>query len=219
MQLDQAHGSGVDSQLRDGLATLGLSLTEKQISRLIGYCALLQKWNRVYNLTAIREPSRFVSHHLLDSLAVLPHLEADRIIDVGSGAGLPGIPLAIARPEWTVMLLDSNHKRGAFLRQAVAELGLQNSDVHIARAEDWHPPGRCQVAISRAFSDIGGFVEASRHFLGPEGVFAAMKGVYPHEELAQLPGDVEVASVVPLVVPGLRAARHLALLRLREPLG
>ncbi len=202
-------------QLGQGLVGLGLTLSSEAQTRLLQYLALLSKWNRTYNLTAIREPSRLVSHHLLDSLAVLPHLEGTSIVDVGSGAGLPGIPLAIARPEWNVVLLDSNHKKGAFLRQAVLELNLRDTQVVTFRAEQWRPVQCFDVVISRAFSDLPGFVETARHLCRPGALLAAMKGVHPDEELAQLGSDVRVRKVLALRVPGLRAARHLVLL---EPL-
>lgn len=199
-------------QLSQGLAALGLTLSPEAQSRLMQYLALLSKWNRIYNLTAIREPSRLVSHHLLDSLAVLPYLEGTSVVDVGSGAGLPGIPLAVARPEWRVVLLDSNHKKAAFLRQAVLELNLRDTQVVTDRAEHWHPVHRFDVAISRAFSDLPAFVETAQHLCRAGGVLAAMKGVHPDEELAQLAPEVRVRKIVALDVPGLRAARHLVLL-------
>ncbi len=202
-----------DVQLGEGLAGLGLNLSAETQTRLLRYLALLSKWNRTYNLTAIREPSRLVRHHLLDSLAVLPYLDGSAIVDVGSGAGLPGIPLAVAQPEWRVVLLDSNHKKGAFLRQAVLELKLQNTEVVTARVERWNPARLFDVAISRAFSDLPGFVEAAGRLCAPAGVLAAMKGVYPDEELAQLGSRARVLKVVPLHVPGLQAARHLVLLQ------
>jgi 16S rRNA (guanine527-N7)-methyltransferase len=202
-----------DVQLGEGLAGLGLNLSAETQTRLLQYLALLTKWNRTYNLTAIREPSRLVSHHLLDSLAVLPYLEGSSIVDVGSGAGLPGIPLAVVQREWRVVLLDSNHKKSAFLRQAVLELKLDNTELVTARAEQWNPARLFDVVISRAFSDLPGFVEAARHLCAPAGVLAAMKGVYPDGELAQLGSSARVLKVVPLHVPGLHAARHLALLQ------
>jgi 16S rRNA (guanine527-N7)-methyltransferase len=208
--------AGVEQQLDEGLPQLGLSLSAHARGQLLRYLVLLQKWNRVYNLTAIRQAGRLVSHHLLDSLSALPHLSGPRVIDVGSGAGLPGIPLAIARPDWQVMLLDSNHKKGAFLRQALIELELPNAQVAITRAEEWCSTQLGTTAVSRAFSDLAGFVEASRHMVLPGGILAAMKGVYPHEELAQLPAGVLVDGVVPLQVPELGAARHLVLLRVAE---
>lgn len=208
--------AGADRQLDDGLAQLDLPLDSASRERLVRYLGLLQKWNRVYNLTAIRDPGRMLSHHILDSLSIIPHLRGCTLVDVGSGAGLPGIPLAVARPDWKVTLLDSNHKRGAFLRQVALELGLANVEVVTSRAEDWHPSVRLQVAVSRAFSDLAGFVQAARHLVVPGGILAAMKGVFPDEEIMQLPPDVRVEAVVPLTVPLLREARHLVLLRVSE---
>lgn len=204
-----------ESQLRQGLADLRLELPPTAQASLLQYLNLLAKWNRTYNLTAIREPSRLVSHHLLDSLAVLPHLEAMSVADVGSGAGLPGIPLALARPAWRMALLDSNHKKGAFLRQAVVELKLKNVQIVTDRAENWRPAEGFDIVISRAFADLSGFVEAGRHLCRSGGLLAAMKGVHPDEELASLGQDASLERVVSLDVPGLGAARHLVLLRPR----
>jgi 16S rRNA (guanine527-N7)-methyltransferase len=201
-------------QLAQGLTDLGAVLPAGAEERLLRYLALLRKWNRVYNLTAIREQQRLVTHHILDSLAVLPHLPPGSIVDVGSGPGLPGVPLAIARPGDPVMLLDSNHKKGAFLRQVIIDCELRNAQLHIGRAEDWHPAESFAVVISRAFSDLPGFVEAAGHLTAPNGVLAAMKGVYPDEELALLPATVvRIERVVRLEVPGLKADRHLVLMR------
>jgi 16S rRNA (guanine527-N7)-methyltransferase len=200
-------------QLAQGLTDLSAVLPAGADERLLRYLALLRKWNRVYNLTAIREQQRLVTHHILDSLAVLPHLPPGSIVDVGSGPGLPGVPLAIARPGDPVMLLDSNHKKAAFLRQVIIDCELRNAQVHIGRAEDWRPAESFAVVISRAFSDLPGFVEAARHLAAPTGVLAAMKGVYPDEELALLPATVRVERVVRLEVPGLKADRHLVLMR------
>jgi len=203
----------LEQQLDRGVTDLGLAISQSDRAKLIAYLGLLQKWNRVYNLTAIREQARLVSYHLLDSLAVVPHLSGGSIVDVGSGAGLPGIPLAIARPQWELILLESNHKKGTFLKQAVIELGLPNVTVCIERSENWHPAQRVDIAISRAFSDLAGFVDAVRHAIQPGGAFAAMKGVHPDEEIEQLPADVKLESVIPLQVPGLRGSRHLVMLR------
>ncbi|HTP95038.1 MAG TPA: 16S rRNA (guanine(527)-N(7))-methyltransferase RsmG [Burkholderiales bacterium] len=200
------------AQLAQGVAALGLDLPEALQARMLSYLALLQKWNRVHNLTAVREPRKMVSYHLLDSLAVLPHLEARTLVDVGSGAGFPGIPLALARPDWRVVLLDSNHKKAAFLRQATGELGLANVEVVCARANDWRPPHGFDVVISRAFAELPEFVALAAHLLAPGGVFAAMKGLYPFEEIEQLPDTCKLLRVVALQVPGLNAQRHLALL-------
>jgi 16S rRNA (guanine527-N7)-methyltransferase len=203
----------VETQLVQGLAALELQLPQPAQDRLLRYLALLQKWNRTYNLTAIREPSRLVTHHLLDCLAAIPHVPSGMLVDIGSGGGLPGIPLAIANPDRRVTLLDSNHKKGAFLRQAVIECELGNADVHVGRAEEWHPQARFDVAASRAFSDLAGFAEAALALLKPGGALAAMKGVYPDEELALLPAGVTLEHAIPLRVPGLKADRHLIVLR------
>jgi len=201
------------AELAAGAVELGVSLGDGQLDQLATYLALLQKWNRIYNLTAIRERGKWVSHHLLDSLAVVPHLPAGSVVDIGTGAGLPGIPIAVAQPERPVTLLDSNHKKGAFLQQALIECRLRNCAVHLGRAEDWAPAAGFAGAVSRAFSDLAGFVDAARRLVRPGGWLAAMKGVHPDEELAQLPPDAKVEAVVPLHVPHLRAARHLILLR------
>jgi 16S rRNA (guanine527-N7)-methyltransferase len=206
-----------EQQLRQGLHALDLDLSAEAQARLLRYLGLLSKWNRTYNLTAIHEPSRLVSHHLLDSLAVLPHLHGSSVADVGTGAGLPGIPIALARPDWRVVLLDSNHKKGAFLRQAVLELKLHNVQVVTDRAEAWRPVETFDTVISRAFSDLPGFIDAGKHLCHLSGFLAAMKGVYPDEELAQLSADARLDRVVQLNVPGLKAARHLVLLRPAAP--
>jgi 16S rRNA (guanine527-N7)-methyltransferase len=202
--------------LADGLRALGVELPAGAEARLQAYVALLAKWNRAYNLTAIREPERMVTHHVLDALAILPHLpsvDALRVLDVGSGGGVPGLPLAIARPGWHVTLLDANSKKTAFLTQAAIELPAPNVDVATARVEAFAPPRPYDVVVSRAFSELADFVAgAARHVAGG-GVLAAMKGVYPHEEIAQLPADVAVVGAPSIDVPGLHAARHLVLLR------
>jgi 16S rRNA (guanine527-N7)-methyltransferase len=208
----------VASALAEGAAALGIELDAKARSTLGDYLTLLEKWNRTHNLTAIREPAQMVSHHVLDSLATLTHLGSDpslRLIDVGSGGGLPGIPLAIARPGWSVCLLDSNHKKAAFLRQAIIELELKNVDVVSERAESYSPPTGFGVAISRAFSDLPSFAAASARLLAPGGRLVAMKGVYPHEELQQLPSDFRVMDVPELRIPGIDGRRHLVIMEVR----
>jgi 16S rRNA (guanine527-N7)-methyltransferase len=200
-------------QLGEGLARLGIQLTSQTVERLSAYVGLLGKWNRIYNLTAIREPGKIVSHHLLDSLAVLSHVNADTIADIGSGAGLPGIPIAVAKPDVRVVLVEVNHKKSAFLRQAMAELQLENVEVVTERAEKWQPSQRFGIVISRAFSDLASFVEIAGHLCRPDGVLLAMKGLYPHEELSQLPAEIKLQSVETIDVPGLRAARHLVIMR------
>lgn len=200
------------AQLAEGVAGLGLKLPPQAESRLIEYLALLQKWNRTYNLTAVREPSRMVSHHLLDSLAVAPHVAARTIADVGSGAGLPGIPLALALPQAGVTLLESSHKKAAFLQQAKIELKLDNVAVACERVEAWQPGGTFEMVISRAFSDLAEFVALAGRHVAAGGRLAAMKGIYPHEELTQLPAGWTLREKIALAVPGLRAQRHLLLI-------
>ena len=196
--------------LANGLVELRIDVPESEQVRLIQYLGLIEKWNKVHNLTAIRDPQQMLAHHLLDSLAVLPHLETVRsLIDVGSGAGLPGIPLAIARPELTVALLDSSHKRLAFQQQCKAELGLINVTAIHSRVEDYQSGSGFDVVISRAFSDLSEFVQAARHLCAKQGRMLAMKGLYPHEEVAKLPKDVSLTQVTELRIPGLNANRHL----------
>jgi 16S rRNA (guanine527-N7)-methyltransferase len=198
--------------LAEGIATMGLALDKAQCGRLDAYLDLLEKWNRVYNLTAIRDRAQMLTHHLLDSLAVVPHMRGPRVLDVGSGGGLPGIPIAIARPELSVTLLDSNHKKTAFLNQAVAELGLANVSVVAARAESWETAQRFDTIVSRAFADLGEFVSVAGRLLAADGVLAAMKGVHPFEEIERLPAGVAVREVLRLQVPGLDAERHLVMI-------
>lgn len=209
--------SEIGNQLSAGAAALGVCLDDGQRDQLLKYLTLLQKWNRVYNLTSIRERNKWVSHHLLDSLAVVRHLPEGAVVDIGTGAGLPGVPLAVAQPARAVTLLDSNHKKGAFLQQVLIECRLSNCSVHVGRAEEWQPSSRFDGAISRAFSDLAGFVEAARGLVRPGGWLAAMKGVHPDEELAQLPAGVAVNRIIPLEVPRLRAARHLVVMNLDAP--
>jgi len=203
---------GVDP-LAHGIASLGLALGGAQRARLDQYLLLLEKWNRVYNLTAIRDRDRMITHHLLDSLAVVPHVRGLRVLDVGSGAGLPGIPLAIANPALRVTLLDSNHKKVAFMRQAIGELGLANAAVVAERVESWPTEARFDTIVSRAFAELGEFVASCARLLAPGGVFAAMKGVHPHEEIERLPAGYRVEQVIRLEVPGLDAERHLVVVK------
>ncbi len=199
-------------QLQAGIAALGLTLPDGAEAKLLAYLALLDKWNRVYNLTAVRDAERMVSHHLLDSLAAVPYFTGRAVLDVGSGGGLPGIPLAIARPEIQVTLIDSVAKKTAFLLQAKAELGLANLHVVTGRVEDFRPEAGVDAITSRAFSDLKEFVTLTRHLLKPSGRWLAMKGVYPNEEIAVLPPDVKVSADHKLLVPGLDASRHLIVL-------
>lgn len=203
--------------LASGLGALGLDLGAEQQQQLLDYLALIAKWNKVYNLTAVRDPAAMVTQHLLDSLAVLPHLaDVSRIIDIGSGAGLPGIPLAIARPECKMMLLDSIHKKSTFQRQACLELGLANVEVVCERVEHFKPALGFDVVISRAFADLSEFAKLGAHLLEKGGKLYAMKGIYPHEELGKLPQQFKRQEVIPLTVPGMDAKRHLVIIRGEE---
>ena len=200
------------AQLAQGIAQLDLQLSPQAQTRLLEYLALLQKWSRIYNLTAVREAPRMVSHHLLDCLAIVPRVTAAAVLDVGSGAGLPGIPLALALPRTHVTLLDSSQKKTAFLQQVKFELKLDNAAVVCERVESWRPGRAFDMVISRAFSDLGEFIAAAGAHVAAGGRLAAMKGVYPHEEIARLPRGWRLHETVPLTVPGLHAQRHLLLL-------
>jgi 16S rRNA (guanine527-N7)-methyltransferase len=206
--------------LADGVERLGVALPEGAREKLEAYLALLAKWNRTYNLTAIREPERMVTHHALDSLAVVPYLPQRggiAVLDVGSGGGLPGIPIAIARPDARVVLVDSASKKAAFLAQAAIELPLPNVEAVATRVEDYAAGRRFDVVISRAFADLATFARLAAPQLALGGVMLAMKGVHPDEEIAELPASVEVVAAHRLDVPGLGGARHLIVMRVREP--
>lgn len=205
------------SALRSGVEELRIALPAGGMEKLLAYLDLLAKWNRTYNLTAIRDPMQAVTHHLLDSLAVVPQLAAIRgdLADVGSGGGLPGIPIAIAEPERRVTLNDVSQKKGAFLRQAAIELGLGNLRVHVGRVEAWRPAERFAIVISRGFASLASFITACRHLVAPGGTLAAMKGAYPEAELAEAGADWDCSDVRRLRVPHLDAERHLVLCRAR----
>ena len=197
--------------LAAGLAELGLNLPEEVQHKLLAFRDLLLKWNKTYNLTALRDPAQAISHHLLDSLAILPHVGTGNLLDVGSGGGLPGIPLAIARPALPVSMVDTVQKKTTFLQQGVIELALKNVTVHHARVEAMQ--GQYAQISSRAFAEIGLFISLTRHLLAPDGRWLAMKGVRPDDELKALPADITVEAIIPLAVPGLEAERHLIILK------
>lgn len=207
-------------QLEEGIHALGLELEPARIDRMLQYLQLLQKWNRTYNLTAIREPARMVTHHLLDSLAIIPHLSGERLLDVGTGAGLPGIPLAIALPGIHVTMLDSNSKKTAFVQQAISELGLKNAEVELARIENWQlqqaaiPP--LDMITTRAYSELKTTVAQTGHLLARGARLYAMKGQRPDAELQALPTGFALEKLVKLKVPGLEDARHLAILKMEN---
>jgi 16S rRNA (guanine527-N7)-methyltransferase len=200
--------------LTDGARGLSLKPSDAQIDRLIDYLALMSKWNAVYNLTAVRDPMQMVTQHLLDSLsAVSAFAGAKNVLDVGAGGGLPGIVLAIwaaeAEPEMRISMIDTVHKKTAFLTQVKAELNLANVSVHTARVEQWNAPRKFDVITSRAFAELSDFVTWSAHLLENDGCFIALKGVAPDAEIARLPAGWRVKEVRPLHVPTLEAERHL----------
>lgn len=201
---------GLDKVLREGARALGLDLTDKQQGQLLDYLALLFKWNSVYNLTSVRDPMQMATLHILDSLAAVPAFAgAQNVLDVGAGGGLPGMVLAIARPDMAVSMVDTVHKKTAFLTQVKAELGLSNVTVHTARVEQMHAPAKFDVITSRAFADLSDFVNWSGHHLAQGGRFIALKGTAPREEQERVPADWRVTGQQPLQVPGLEAERHL----------
>lgn len=196
--------------LAEGARALQLDLSDAQLGQLMDYLALLSKWNAVYNLTAVRDPAQMVTQHLLDSLAVVPAFEgAQNVLDVGAGGGLPGMVLAIVRPDMQVSMIDTVHKKTAFLTQAKAELGLRNVTVYTARVEQLQVPHKFDVITSRAFAELNDFVTWSGHLLTEGGRFIALKGVMPQDEIARLPEGWKVTAVQELTVPGLNAERHL----------
>lgn len=203
----------LEATITRGLEAMSIPATAEQGRRLAAHLELIAKWNRVHNLTAVRETEQMVVLHVLDSLSLLPHLGAARtLLDVGSGPGFPGIPIAIVRPELQVQLLDSSGKKCAFLEQARAELGLGNVRVVCERVEAWKPADRFDLVVSRAFADLSDFVGQAGHLVAPGGRMLAMKGVYPFEEIARVPATHRVAGVIELAVPMLDAKRHLVAL-------
>lgn len=197
--------------LLSGLASLQLDLPAQRITSLLDYLTLLSKWNKTYNLTAIHEPERMLTHHLLDSLALAPYIGEGAMLDVGSGAGLPGIPLAIVYPDLPLSLMDASQKKCSFMQQAVIELRLGHVSVVHARVESYHTPQKFHQIVSRAFSDLSEFVRLSAHLMAPGGKWLAMKGVHPSEEIAHLTA-ARVVRTLPLQVPGLNAERSLIIM-------
>ena len=203
----------IEADIARGVAAMGLSLPPAAVTRMAAHLALVEKWNRVHNLTAVRDAGQMVTMHVLDSLSLLPHLPAaGAVADVGTGAGFPGITLAIARPDLRVALLDSSHKKCAFLEQAKAELALANVTVVCDRVEQWKPAEPFEAVVSRAFAELADFVAQSAHLVAPGGKLLAMKGVHPFEEIARLPASHRVSGVVELQVPALDAKRHLVVM-------
>jgi len=200
----------LEKKLERGLQDMGIDLAPPIRRKLLKFLQYLERWNSAYNLTAVRDPEQMVPRHLLDSLSVLPFLQGSRVLDIGTGAGLPGIPLALARPELTFTLLDSNAKKTRFVTQAIHELGLQNVQVVQERVEKFHPTEKFDTLIARAFASIPDMLAASRHLCSSHGRFLLMKGVFPQEELAAVTDGYQ-AEVKALRVPGLDAARHVVI--------
>lgn len=200
-------------ELTLGARELGVELSESQHTQLLAYLALLIKWNKAYNLTAVRNPDEMVSRHLLDSLSVVRFIEGDRQLDVGSGGGMPGIPLAVLFPDMKITVLDSNGKKTRFLTQVKLELGLANLEVIHSRAEAFRPALPFNGIISRAFSSLEDFTQWTRHMGDGETRWLAMKGLHPADELVALPADFSLESAQALAVPGCQGQRHLLILR------
>ncbi len=200
-------------QLSRGVAALGLTLPDGAQEKLLAYLALLLKWNRTYNLTAVRDEADMVTHHLLDSLAVVPLLgEVRTLADVGSGAGLPGLALAVARPEMQIVSVEAVQKKAAFQQQAKIQLGLANVEVRAERVEALPEGLVFDAVISRAFSSIADFIRLAGRLVAPQGRLLAMKGIHPADEIAAIPAGWRVSASPSIVVPGLDAQRHLIIL-------
>jgi 16S rRNA (guanine527-N7)-methyltransferase len=217
-QTAPAAQQALEASLQQGAQALGIVLDQQQQQQLLAYLALLAKWNRTYNLTSIREPAQMMTHHLLDSLAVVPAFAAaEHVLDVGSGGGLPGVILAIwagkAKPAMRVSMIDTVHKKTAFLTQVKAELSLGNVSIHTARVEQLQVAQKFDVITSRAFAELADFINWSAHLLADNGQFIALKGIQPDEEIARLPAGWQVTEVRPLKVPGMDAERHLIFIK------
>lgn len=203
----------LDSALQKGLAAQGLQVEEAARAAMLQYIGLLQRWNKAYNLTSIKDPMQMLSYHLLDSLSISPHLQGRSFIDVGTGAGLPGIPLAVTHPDKTFSLLDSNGKRIRFLFQIKTALQLNNVKEMQGRVEEYKPEKLYDGVISRAFASLTDMIEGSEHLLASGGSFYAMKGRYPDKELSELPKGYKVEQAIELDVPTLDQQRHLIIIK------
>ena len=202
--------SGLADRIRAGAADMELALTAESAQKLAGHVALVEKWNRVHNLTAVRDVDQMIVLHVLDSLSLRPHLAGvGSLLDVGTGAGFPGIVLAIAQPALAVTLLDASHKKCAFLEQAKAELALANVTVACERVQAYNPAASFDAVVSRAFAELQDFVAQAGHLVAPGGRMLAMKGVYPYEEIGRVPVTHRVSHVQELHVPSLDAKRHV----------
>ena len=200
--------------LAAGIVEMGLNISQEAQQKLLSYLSLLQKWNKVYNLTAVRDPLEMVTLHLLDSLSVLPHIHAKNLLDVGSGGGLPGIALAICLPHLQVTTIDTVQKKAIFMRQVKGELGLDNLTVVNARVENFQSAENYEVIISRAFSEMALFIKVTQHLIAKNGRWLAMKGAVPHHEFERAEFEdlgLKPSNIISLKVAGLEAERHLVI--------
>ena len=196
--------------LADGIQEMHLDVSQAQQDKLLDYLALMNKWNSVYNLTSLRDPMQMVTHHLLDSLAAVPAFAGTRnVLDVGAGGGLPGVVLAICRPDMKLSMIDTVHKKTAFLKQVKAELDLANVTVHTMKVQELEVSDKFDVITSRAFADLSDFLEWSGHLLAEGGKFIALKGTAPAQEQERIPAQWKISGLQPLQVPRLGAERHL----------
>lgn len=198
--------------LAAGIAEMGLEVSAAKQEKLLAYLALLHKWNKVYNLTAVRDPLVMVTLHLLDSLSVLPHIKAKSLLDVGSGGGLPGVVLAICKPTLQVTTIDTVQKKAIFMRQVKGELALENLSVVNERVENFVPTEKFEMVISRAFSELSLFIKLTQHLIAENGQWLAMKGAVPHREFERSEFEalgIKPSKIIPLKVAALEAERHL----------
>ena len=207
----------LEQRLNELLAQTELALSDQQKQQLLALVGLLHKWNKAYNLTSVRDPDAMLVKHILDSLVVSPHLHGERFIDVGTGPGLPGLPLAIINPDKQFVLLDSLGKRINFIRQVIQELGLTNVTPVKSRVEEYQPEVGFDAVLSRAFASLEDMLNWCHHLPSPEGSFLALKGQYPEQELAQLPASIRLVATHQLVVPELEGERHLLEFKAIQP--